>query len=76
MLPVLLFETVWKLIWLSVVALPMWSSDRLDDTTRQTTFECLGVVLIIAVIPWRHVGSQYVARRSDRWLRAQPTPGD
>jgi hypothetical protein len=73
MLPVLLFECLWKVIWLSVVALPLWASHRVDPATRQTTYSVLVVVIIFAVIPWRYVYSQYVTRRGDRW-RSDPSP--
>ena len=59
MLPLLLFEVTWKLIWLGAVALPLWWDDQLDGATRDQTGAVLWVVIIIAVIPWRHVLAQY-----------------
>jgi hypothetical protein len=73
MLPVLLFECLWKVIWLTVVALPLWASHKLDAATLQTTYAVLVVVIIFAVIPWRYVYAQYVTRRGDRW-RSDPAP--
>jgi len=67
MLPLLVFETVWKLIWLSAVALPAWASDRMDDDTWATTFACLLVVVYLVVVPWRFVFRQYVRTPGDRW---------
>ncbi|MFH5823089.1 hypothetical protein [Georgenia sp. AZ-5] len=67
MLPLLLFETAWKLIWLAVVALPLWTADRMDPATWETTFACLWVVIVLAVIPWRHVITHYVTKPGDRW---------
>jgi len=67
MLPVLLFESAWKVIWLTVVALPLWTAHRMDPVTGQLAGECLLVVVILAVIPWRHVVRQYVLNRGDRW---------
>lgn len=67
MLPVLLFEVAWKLIWLTVVALPLWVADRMDPATLETTYACFWVVIILAVVPWRHVYSQYVTKRGDSW---------
>jgi hypothetical protein len=69
LLPILLFEVVWKLIWLAVVALPLWLSHRLDGDLRKTTGEVLWVVVILAVIPWRYVVANYVTRRGERWRR-------
>jgi hypothetical protein len=74
MLPVLLFECLWKVIWLLVVPLPLWASHRLDPATLQTTYSVLVVVIIFAVIPWRYVYSKYVTRRGDRWRSAPSAP--
>jgi len=69
MLPVLLFEVAWKLLWLGVVALPLWSDHRLEGATRTQAGTIPWVVVIIAVIPWRHVFTQYVATPGDPWRR-------
>ena len=67
MLPILLFEVGWKLIWLGVVALPLWLDGNLDGATREQTAKVLWVVIIIAVVPWRHVVRQYLLARGERW---------
>ena len=67
MLPILLFEVGWKLTWLGVVALPLWLDGNLTGATREQTAWVLWVVIIVAVIPWRHVVSQFVLARGDRW---------
>ena len=67
MLPILLFEVGWKPTWLGVVALPLWLDGNLTGATREQTAWVLWVVIIVAVIPWRHVVSQFVLARGDRW---------
>ena len=67
MLPVMLFESVWKVIWLAVVAVPLWTGDGMDDATWETAFACLLVVVVLAVVPWRYVWAQYVTKPGDRW---------
>ena len=69
MLPILLFEVTWKLLWLGVVALPLWLDDQLDGATREQAAKILWVVIIIAVIPWRHVLTQYVLAPGEPWRR-------
>lgn len=71
MLPILLLEVAWKLIWLGVVALPLLSDDKLEGATREQAGAVLWVVIIIAVIPWRHVLKQYVAAPSEPWRRSR-----
>src|SRR5687767_13787824 len=46
LLPILLFESLWKLIWLSVVALPAVVADDVDQATSEVIFSCLLVVEI------------------------------
>ena len=71
MLPVLLFEVAWKLLWLGVVALPLWRDHNLEGAFRDQTGAVLWVVIIIAVIPWRHVFSQYVTTPGEPWRRSR-----
>ena len=44
MLPMLVFESLWKLIWFATVALPLAASGGLDDGFTQTLVACLFVV--------------------------------
>ena len=69
MLPILLFEVAWKLLWLGVVALPLWLNDRLDAAAREQTATVLWVAVIIAVIPWRQVLARYVLALGQHWRR-------
>ena len=67
MLPVLLFEAAWKLMWLAVVALPAWAAGRMDQATWETTFACLLFVPVLAVMPWRHIWARYGTQPGERW---------
>jgi len=67
MLPILLFEVGWKLTWLGIVALPLWLDGNLTGATLEQVNTVLWVVIVIAVIPWRHVVRQYVLARGERW---------
>ena len=67
LLPVLLFETLWKALWLGLVALPQTISGSMDSATTQVAINCSLVVVIIAVTPWRYVWNDYVRQHGDRW---------
>jgi hypothetical protein len=74
MLPILLFELAWKFIWVTVVALPLWTSHQIDPATLNVFYSCLVVLIVLAVIPWRYVVAHYVTSQGDRWLRAATRP--
>lgn len=67
LLPLLLFESAWKLLWLSLVALPQAVAGGLDTATTETVVSCSLVVVILAVTPWRHVWRTYLRATGDRW---------
>lgn len=67
MLPLLLFEMLWKSIWLVVVALPLWTAHQMDAGTKETAMACLMGVVLPLVIPWRHVFANFAAKAGDRW---------
>lgn len=67
LLPLLLLESAWKLLWLSLVALPQAINGTLGTAATETAVNCSLVIVILAVIPWRHVWTQYVRTSGDRW---------
>jgi hypothetical protein len=66
---VLLYESVWKVLWLALVALPKAARGDLDPATSQTMVNCSLVVVILAVIPWRYVWRHHVRAAGDPWRR-------
>lgn len=68
MLPIFLFEFIWKTIWLAAFGLPQWFGDgspRLgDDLLAIGT----GPILFALIIPWGHVWRRYVRQPAERWL--------
>jgi hypothetical protein len=67
LLPILLFESLWKLIWLPVVALPALAAGEVDAAMSEVIVNCSLVVIILAVVPWRYVWQRYVVAKGDRW---------
>jgi len=67
MLPILLFEVMWKVLWLATVALPRALDGKLDTATQEVLINCSFVVVIVAVIPWRYAWRQYVSSTGERW---------
>jgi hypothetical protein len=67
MIPLLLFELTWKVIWLLAFALPRWLDGSLDAGMRSSVFDTsLGLILLL-VIPWRYVWENYVVKPGDSW---------
>jgi hypothetical protein len=67
MLPLLLWEMLWKSIWLIVVALPLWSAGQMDESTWATVSACLLVLIFPFGIPWRYVFVHYIKNHGDRF---------
>jgi hypothetical protein len=72
MLPLLLFELLWKTIWIVAIGIPHWSADQLSPPMAETWRDCLvGVVLLILAMPWRYVVERYVKGKGERWGRGR-----
>jgi hypothetical protein len=69
MLPILLFESAWKLLWLGAIAVPLWIRGDMEAATSEVAGSVLWVVIILAVIPWRYVFTHYVFTPGDAWRR-------
>jgi len=68
MLPLLLFELLWKVIWVLAFGLPLWYTQRLAADARDVLINCLvGIVLVPLVMPWSYVFRQYLKVPGDLW---------
>ena len=67
LLPVLVFEVVWKAIYLVAFAYPMWAAHQITAAMAEDIKAVSMVVILLPLIPWRSVFIQYVMKRGDRW---------
>jgi len=76
MLPLLLFELCWKVIWLAAFALSRWLDGTVDAAMRESIFETSFGAVLLLVIPWRYVWANYVTKPGDPWrLRRSESEG-
>lgn len=68
MLPMLLFEMVWKCLWFFAFGLPQYLSGQ-QPATFADDFPAItfGIVLMPLVIPWGYVWRHYVTAPGERW---------
>lgn len=68
MLPLLVFELVWKATWLVAIGLPLRRDGQLVGEFAATwSANVMGVVVVALVIPWRYVVHAYLRAPGDRW---------
>ena len=68
MVPILIFELVWKLLWLIFFGIPQWStgvgSPRLaEDLWLIGAFP----IVCVLVIPWGYVWRHFIKAPAERW---------
>jgi hypothetical protein len=68
MLPLLMFEFVWKALWLFDYGLAQWLAGQGTPQFAED-FKAIGagVILMPLVIPWAYVIRRYVKQPGDRW---------
>ncbi|MFL1376034.1 hypothetical protein [Nocardiopsis protaetiae] len=63
MVLVLVFEVLWKAVWVLVVAVPLWSRGAVTPEVAETLFACAWAVPFVVVIPWRALVRDLVGGR-------------
>ena len=68
MLPVVIFEFLWKALWFLFVVAPLYRADRMTDEIWSNAFACMvAIVLTPIVLPWGHVWRNYGIAPADPW---------
>jgi hypothetical protein len=71
LLPILMWELIWKTIWLIAVPLPLWLNGTLDDKLLPNVFAIGAVVLVYVAMPWSYVYTHYVKNQGSKWRNAK-----
>ena len=68
MIPLLLVQFSYKLIWLIIVAYPLWSANQLPSPSAEglTKANSIGIILDLLIIPWPYVLKNYILNRKKR----------
>lgn len=69
MLPVILFDIVWKALWVGIVALPLVLRGEVDAGVAETLFACAWVLPFVVIVPWGYVVRHYL-RAAEPWRRS------
>lgn len=64
MLPLLLMQLLYRVIWLLTVYVPLRAVGRSPDLAQGMM---MGVVLDVIAIHWTYVVAHYLERAGDRW---------
>jgi hypothetical protein len=67
LLPVLVFESLWKAIWFAAVAVPHLIAGDMDRQTASVLGSFAPMVIVVAVTPWGYVWKRYVRAPGDPW---------
>ncbi len=69
MLPILMFEWIWKTVWVVAIGIPLWRSGTMNADFAETWKAMfMGVVLLPFIIPWPYLWRHYIKAPGDRWL--------
>jgi hypothetical protein len=61
MLPIVFLEIFYKILWLIIVAYPLWSTGKLEGSPAEAiTGPFLWVILPIVAVPWGYAFETYV----------------
>jgi hypothetical protein len=64
MIPLLVLQFSYKLIWLIIVAYPLWSANQLagSPALALTKANAMGLVLDVLIIPWPYVLKNFILK--------------
>jgi hypothetical protein len=72
MVPVMLFEGIWKTLWIAAIFLPLWFAGEANARDWEDFFACaLGPLLTPLFLPWGYVVRHYFLKPGEHG-RGQP----
>lgn len=71
MIPLMLFQILYKVIWLAVFALPRWQTGELTGGALSMAYDFAWVILPIIAVPWGYIFKNYILLNRKNKLKLQ-----
>jgi hypothetical protein len=62
MLPLMLYEILWKTIWIILIAGRAWMAGKWNADLESLFTDCIGIVIAFFIVPWPYVWARYFAQ--------------
>jgi hypothetical protein len=72
MIPLLLVQFTYKLIWSIMVAYPIWAAKQLPESHELTNIMVKGVFIDLLIIPWPYVLRNFILVQKKNKEQSQP----
>ena len=67
MLPLMLYEILWKTVWLTLIAGRAYLSGHWNADIESLFYDCIGIVVMFVIMPWRYVWARYLTAPPEPW---------
>jgi hypothetical protein len=67
MLPLMLYEMAWKTVWIVLIAGRHWLAGTVTPDIEELFYECIGIVIMYFVVPWRYIWARYFVQPTEAW---------
>jgi hypothetical protein len=67
MLPLMLYEMAWKTVWIVFIAGRNWMAGTVPPDIEELFYECIGIVIMYFVVPWRYIWARYGTQPMEAW---------
>ncbi len=62
MLPLMLYEMLWKTVWIILIAGRAWMAGKWNADIEGLFYDCIGIVIAFFIVPWPYVWARYFAQ--------------
>jgi hypothetical protein len=59
MLPLMLYEMVWKTVWIVLIAGRAWLAGKWNADIEALFYDCIGIIIAYFIVPWRYIWARY-----------------
>lgn len=62
MLPLMLYEMLWKTVWIILIAGRAWMAGKWNADIEGLFYDCIGIIIAFFIVPWRYIWARYAVQ--------------